>query len=654
MRACTRTATLIALFSVMIISSTVHAAWVADGISVCLPIGQQDQPVVAPDGSGGVFVVWRDSRTVVNTDIYVQRIDADGNILLLNTGMPVCTAANLQSTPFIVSDGAGGAIVAWQDFRSGSTNDIYVQRIDSFGFIQWTADGVAACTGQTGLVIGRMIPDGAGGAIIAWHDRRDFTNGVFAQRVSPAGIMMWTGNGVVVSSETGHQQNPSLASDGAGGAIIAWEDARNGANDIYAQKLDGTGTAMWASNGIAVCNAADTQIRPRVIPDGIGGAIVSWSDHRNTVFFGIYAQRLSSSGGARWTADGMTISSVMYDQIYCQIVPVGSGEAVVMWEDERNGANTWDIYAQKVDTTGAVSWTANGIAICTATGNQTDLQLVTDNEGGAVVVWEDERNGAANVDIYAQRIYSDGALHWTADGEAVCTAAGNQSAPQIASDGWSGAHVAWKDPRSGTTYVYAQRIDGAGNTVVATLLQSYSAAWNDKGVRIEWTLSEIDEGADFIVSRAAGLSMDFSEIPSGGMTREDLSFSFIDTGCEPGTTYYYRVELASDTGRLLLFETGPVETPPAATTLYQNHPNPFNPSTTIRYQVPERCRVTLDVYSVSGDLVARLYDGYRERGAYTASWNGCDAKGAQMSSGVYLYRLRAGKETLSRKMILLR
>ena len=653
MRACMKVATLIALSAVMIISSTVHAAWVADGIPVCLPIGQQDQPVVAPDGAGGVFVVWRDSRTVVNTDIYVQHIDADGNILLLNEGMPVCTAANLQSTPLIVPDGAGGAIVAWQDFRSGSTGDIYAQRIDSFGFIQWTADGVKVCAGQTGLILKEMIPDGAGGAIIAWHDRRDFTNGVFAQRVGPTGTMMWTNNGVVVSSESGHQQNPSLASDGAGGAIIAWEDARNGLNDIYAQRIDGTGTAMWAANGIIVCDAADTQISPRVIGDGANGAIIAWSDQRNTVMFGIFVQRLDGSGSPLWTANGLVISSVMNDQIYCRIVPVGSDEAIIMWEDGRN-ATDYDIYAQKIDLTGAAAWTSHGIPICMAAGNQTRLRLVPDNEGGAVAVWEDKRNGATDVDIYAQRIYSDGSIHWSVNGEAVCNATGSQAVPVIVTDGWNGAHIAWKDPRSGTAYVYAQRIDGAGNTVVATMLQSFAAAWSDGGIRIDWTLSEIDDDAGFVVSRAAGAPGDFARIPSEQITREGLSFSFVDTGCEPGTTYYYRVEVSSGTDRMLLFETGAVETPPAELALGQNHPNPFNPSTTIRYQVPERCRVTLDVYSVGGDLVARLYEGYRERGAYTASWNGCDAKGAQMSSGVYLYRLRAGKETLSRKMILLR
>lgn len=52
MRAIMRPATLIALFMAMIVSSPLHASWVADGISVCLPIGQQDQPAVAPDGAG--------------------------------------------------------------------------------------------------------------------------------------------------------------------------------------------------------------------------------------------------------------------------------------------------------------------------------------------------------------------------------------------------------------------------------------------------------------------------------------------------------------------------------------------------------------------------------------------------------------------------
>jgi flagellar hook assembly protein FlgD len=105
----------------------------------------------------------------------------------------------------------------------------------------------------------------------------------------------------------------------------------------------------------------------------------------------------------------------------------------------------------------------------------------------------------------------------------------------------------------------------------------------------------------------------------------------------------------------VLFETGAVSTPAMPLTLRQNHPNPFNPSTTIEYYLPEAAVVTLDVYSADGKLVARLARGERqERGTHTVCWSGLDGQGSAVSSGVYFYRLQAGKETLSRKMVLMR
>src|SRR5574342_572928 len=58
----------------------------------------------------------------------------------------ICTATNDQMRPTIVSDGAGGAIITWRDSRSGGSSDIYAQRINASGIVQWTADGVAICT----------------------------------------------------------------------------------------------------------------------------------------------------------------------------------------------------------------------------------------------------------------------------------------------------------------------------------------------------------------------------------------------------------------------------------------------------------------------------------------------------------------------------
>ncbi len=93
---------------------------------------------------------------------------------------------------------------------------------------------------------------------------------------------------------------------------------------------------------------------------------------------------------------------------------------------------------------------------------------------------------------------------------------------------------------------------------------------------------------------------------------------------------------------------------PHAYALYQNHPNPFNPVTRIRYYIPENCRVDLEIYDILGRKVATLVDKVQEAGERTVLWNGKDQSGVQVSSGIYLYRLRAGSFSKSRKMVLLR
>ena len=101
-------------------------------------------------------------------------------------------------------------------------------------------------------------------------------------------------------------------------------------------------------------------------------------------------------------------------------------------------------------------------------------------------------------------------------------------------------------------------------------------------------------------------------------------------------------------------KTDAIATPVMPLTLFQNSPNPFNPSTEIRYYLPERCSVALDIYNVNGALVARLMEGYREKGSRTVSWDGRDRDGRQVNSGVYFYRLKAGKAQITKKLVLAR
>ena len=94
--------------------------------------------------------------------------------------------------------------------------------------------------------------------------------------------------------------------------------------------------------------------------------------------------------------------------------------------------------------------------------------------------------------------------------------------------------------------------------------------------------------------------------------------------------------------------------PCAAATLHQNHPNPFNPSTAIRYEIAGPANVKIRVFDARGALVRTLADAPRIAGPHTAVWDGRDDRGVRVSSGVYFYRLDAGRFTSTKKMVLLK
>jgi hypothetical protein len=88
--------------------------------------------------------------------------------------------------------------------------------------------------------------------------------------------------------------------------------------------------------------------------------------------------------------------------------------------------------------------------------------------------------------------------------------------------------------------------------------------------------------------------------------------------------------------------------------LAQNFPNPFNPSTTIRYALSKRSRVTLEIFNLLGEKVRTLVNTEQPTGFYVATWDGTTDTGISAASGVFLYRLTAGEFRATKKLILLR
>ncbi len=433
---------------------SLHASWISSGIAVCTYDGAQDHPRIISDGTGGAIITWRDIRGA-DSDIYAQRIDANGTALWTTDGEAVCTYIGIQENPRIISDGNGGAIITWRDHRNGN-NDLYAQRINADGNVQWKVDGEAICKYRGGQEYPRITSDGAGGAIITWRDSRYENYDICMQRIEADGTIPWRMFGEFVCTAAGEQEHPRITSDGVGGVFIAWRDRRSGNYDIYVRRIDADGSnhTGWTSAGEAICTDLGEQHIPRIMADEAGGAIITWWDDRSGDS-DIYAQRIDATGGIQWTANGEAVCTHTGEQDNPRIISDGAGGAVVTWIDSRNGSS--DIYTQRVDADGSIhaGWTVDGEFIG---GDGFDPRIASDGAGGAIITWR--RSYGGREEIYVQRIDADGAVRWEGGGKAVCTCAGDQYHPEIASDGVGGAVITWDEDRGSGTDIYARRPTG--------------------------------------------------------------------------------------------------------------------------------------------------------------------------------------------------
>jgi hypothetical protein len=457
---------LLLLFLILLSTQQLHADWpCSPNLSVALAVASNNQWNVrlAGDGKAGVYAVWQDRRGGVTDKLYIQHVDGTGNISWRAGGIPISGSGGFQYYPQILTDGGGDVIVVWQDNRSNVDYDIYAQRISSNGNQYWAPGGVVICNASGNQYNPQLVSDGTGGEIIAWQDYRNGNADIYVQRVNGIGQAVWTSNGVAVCTSTNQQINPRLVGDGQGGAFMTWTDYRDGSgmSDIYCQHVLANGQVALAANGIPVCTAPNTQWNPQIVSDDALGAIICWQDRRSGGADQIFAQRIDRTGAPAWAANGIPLASstgIQYDPC---LASDNAGGAVAVWQDNRTGVD-YDIYAQRVNAAGQLLWASDGQPLCVAAGQQYNPQLVVDGQS-VLVTWQDERNGT-DYDIFAQRVILSGVPQWAPDGIPIVSYPANQVTPQIVGDGLQGAIIAWSDYRdgTGTTDLYAQRVSTSG------------------------------------------------------------------------------------------------------------------------------------------------------------------------------------------------
>jgi hypothetical protein len=332
---------------------SIAPGWPSDGIPVCMARGSQYRVAAVTDGRGDLIAAWQDYRAGGSGDIYAQRISVDGELAWQEDGVPVCADPAEQTAPALAPDGSGGVLLVWQDRRSG-VPQLYVERLTDAGMPAEgdTAGGrplVACPSAQTNPA---LVADGENGAIVVWQERNSTSSSLRALRVTAAGTVAagWPPEGVVLSSASETPRWPATASDGAHGALIAWCQESGGSRILLTQRVAAVGTLPWGPNGVALTSGGGQVSFPAIVADSSSGAIVAWEDCRDGVQTDLYAQRVSGSGAVLWAAGGVPLCLAGGDQRSVSLASDGAGGALATWVDDVSSARAQFLRSRPVLT----------------------------------------------------------------------------------------------------------------------------------------------------------------------------------------------------------------------------------------------------------------------------------------------------------------
>lgn len=711
--------------------------------------GDQAPTAIALDGQGGVFVSFNQYLAPYYVSLFVQRVGPAGTVLWGPAGTTVVGTQEPLGTPELVADGSGGCFVAW----GNSASVIHAQHILANGQLDpaWPAEGLAlpsanassglkiASAGQGACLLsysrsssygavlelavvrllsnGTMDPawptngltlpaggheqnanslaDGAGGLFLAWERWGDTAvYDICAQHVLANGTVdsRWPATGRVVCAAAGSQSEPRLASDLAGGIVVGWTDERVGNRDVYAARVlaDGSLDSAWPANGRAICTADSSQMLRDVASDGRGGAGLLWADSRwHVLKDGAVMAHVSASGvlDPAYPVNGRQLALLPYGMSHANLLADGAGGYLacysggsgvqVMHVDRWGLAGAHPVITSVMDTpndqggfvsvTFSRSWLDTMLTLPLSAYRiwrevPAASALARQAGGMRALAFDDERGSGALAAPGDLRISTDasGVMHYwemytaipcygtptyTVTVGTMCdSVVGIPTGTSFMIEGRASDGVrAWVSPpaRGGS-------VDNLEPVAPTQLVGTYSAG----AVTLHWNRSASPDVKFYDVRRTkyGGPPGGWPDEVMGSVTDTTWSGTIPEpswfTVC-PVDIHMLRGSCAS------VMPTGTLETPamPLAFSLEPPSPNPSRGALVLAFTLPSEGRVSFAIHDAQGRVVRSLAEGVRPAGTHRIAWDGRTSEGRTASPGVYFARLTCGDRTLTRRLL---
>lgn len=589
---------------------------------ICTAPDSQCTPSVVYDRY--YFVVWKDSRSGSNSDIYGARVDT-GGIVLDTNGIAISTYSTYEYNPSVSCDGTN-YLVTWQVDAA-----VFCARVDTAGTVLDPGGTIVAQGGSPSVAF-----DGSN-YTITWSTGWSSDGNIYTARIDTAGNVIDTISTLVsISAHTGCAS--SSAFDGTNYFTVWTDDRDSSQQHVYGSRIDTTGAvldpagiplvngrnpavAFDGSNYLAVCSG----IRG-VRVDTFGTVIDTISIHSggdypaitydNEQYFVVWRYGWADIYGARVDAHGVVLDTnviiIADDEYYEEYPDVTSNgtDYFAVWQ-YGNPITPYNIYGARVDTTGVLLDTVS-IAIATRPCNQCCPSVAWDGTN-YFVVWQDSRNGHA--DIYGARITPDGTV-LDPSSIPICTAPFGQYAPRIAFDGHNYC-VVWEDWRNGDyTDVYGCWVTPAGTIIDEFVVSNQPNNQNEPA---------LVKGIDNFLITYAGF-VDSIKAHSTNTKRIWGILKMVE-GIEE-----------RDAGRAL----------PRIRAL-RITPNPAHSTFSIQFYSVAEDNVTTQLYDVAGRLVSTLFVGIAKIGL-----NEFLIEPVDVPAGIYFVLLETLGHKKSEKVVLLR
>lgn len=575
----------------------------------------------------------------------------------------------------------GGCFDFGGGFRCGTTGtDMFLVKYSSNGDHLWSKAFTAQPRAIGVDVAGNIYVAGDAFADVDFGGGVLPRNGVgiFLVKFDANGNHQWSkrfsnlGNSIDVQSMDVQSSGDLVIAGNFSGSFDFGGGVLTADHHMFVVKYDADGNHVWS-----IHHGATGIIDPVDIALDASGNVAVTGKYTHTANFGgsdftattedwddIFLAKYDANGNHQWSKsfgadfldNGYSVTvdapgNVYFTGDYTGTMNLGGNDLV---------STGYDIFLAKYDAAGVHQWSHN----YGGTGGDSGKALFVDDAGDLTLVGSFRNSmdlgggsltSTGSSDVFVARFDASGAHQWSLRSGG----SGFDVPMAVALDGVE--HVLVAGYFSGTTdfgggpFVSNGWEDGFivkfSENPLPVLISRFAATPRGSKVQIEWDISS-DEPLDvFTLYRRESTSSGARVVATGDPL---VTRSFTDASVEVGKSYEYELVIQAASGETFRSAPERVTVRALATSLGPNYPNPFNPRTSIEYTTGERMPITIEIYDVSGSIVRRLQEGVRDAGTYRVEWDGRDAAGHAMGSGVYFYRLKDAPSAGARKMILLK